>query len=172
MVCNKIGKERLYFDGAMGTMLQNRGLKLGEIPELYNMTHPEIIEEIHREYLVAGSQFITTNTFGANRYKLNKTDYTVEEISRIVGGLVGEFWDNPVGRAGLKNCLYTGKIYAKNFMLGGLVGQIYCNAVIEDCLSNGEIYAEWGSRLSSIVGWTAGTRTLTFRNVYGITKLY
>ena len=80
MVCNKIGKERLYFDGAMGTMLQNRGLKLGEIPELYNMTHPEIIEEIHREYLAAGSQFITTNTFGANRYKINKTDYTVEEI--------------------------------------------------------------------------------------------
>ena len=80
MVCNKIGKERLYFDGAMGTMLQNRGLKLGEIPEIYNMTHPEIIEEIHREYLEAGSQFITTNTFGANRYKLEKSDYIVEEI--------------------------------------------------------------------------------------------
>ncbi len=80
MVCSKIGKERLYFDGAMGTMLQGRGLKLGEIPELYNMTRPEIIEEIHREYLEAGSQFITTNTFGANRYKINKTDYTVEEI--------------------------------------------------------------------------------------------
>jgi len=37
-------------------------------------------------------------------------------MSRIVGGLVGEFWENPTGRAGLKNCLYTGKIYAKNFM--------------------------------------------------------
>ena len=80
MVCNKIGKERLYFDGAMGTMLQNRGLKLGEIPELYNMTHPEIIEGIHKEYLEAGAQIISTNTFGANRYKINKTDYTVEEI--------------------------------------------------------------------------------------------
>ena len=85
MVCNnevskRIGRERLYFDGAMGTMLQNRGLKLGEVPELFNMTHPEIIEEIHRGYLKAGAQFVTTNTFGANRYKIEKTDYTVEEI--------------------------------------------------------------------------------------------
>ena len=45
MVCNsevskRIGHERLYFDGGMGTMLQNRGLKLGEVPELFNMTHP------------------------------------------------------------------------------------------------------------------------------------
>jgi len=80
VVCNKIGKERLYFDGAMGTMLQNRGLKLGEIPESYNITCPEIIEGIHREYLEAGCNFITTNTFGANRYKLEKSDYTVEEV--------------------------------------------------------------------------------------------
>lgn len=80
VVCNKIVKERLYFDGAMGTMLQNRGLKLGEIPEVYNMTHPEIIEAIHKEYLEAGSHFITTNTFGANRYKIEKTEYTVEQI--------------------------------------------------------------------------------------------
>ena len=79
-VSKRIGRERLYFDGAMGTMLQNSGLKLGEVPELFNMIHPEIIEEIHREYLKAGAQFITTNTFGANRYKIEKTDYTVEEI--------------------------------------------------------------------------------------------
>lgn len=80
MVYEKLGKERLYFDGAMGTMLQARGLKLGEIPEIYNLTHPEIIEEIHREYLQAGSHFITTNTFGANTYKMQKSDYTVEDI--------------------------------------------------------------------------------------------
>ena len=80
VVCNQLGKKRLYFDGAMGTMLQNRGLKLGEIPEIYNMTHPELIEGIHREYLEAGSHFITTNTFGVNRYKMQKSEYTVEEI--------------------------------------------------------------------------------------------
>lgn len=80
VVCNQLGKKRLYFDGAMGTMLQNRGLKLGEIPEIYNITHSEMIESIHREYLQAGSHFVTTNTFGANRYKMQKSVYTVEEI--------------------------------------------------------------------------------------------
>lgn len=80
MVCDQLGKQRLYFDGAMGTMLQNRGLKLGEVPEVLNMTHPQQIEDIHRLYLEAGSHFITTNTFGANRYKIDHTPYTVEEI--------------------------------------------------------------------------------------------
>ena len=85
MVCDQIGKERLYFDGGMGTMLQARGLQLGEVPELFNMTHPEIVQEIHREYVEAGSHIITTNTFGANKYKINKTPYTVEEvISRAI----------------------------------------------------------------------------------------
>ena len=82
MVCNLLGKKRLYFDGAMGTAIQSRGLKLGEIPELFNMTHPEIIEQIHREYLEAGSNFISTNTFGANRYKLEGKGYSVEEVIR------------------------------------------------------------------------------------------
>ena len=80
MVCDKLGKERIYFDGGMGTMLQARGLQLGEVPELFNMTHPEIVEDIHRLYLEAGSNIITTNTFGANRYKICKTPYTVDEI--------------------------------------------------------------------------------------------
>ncbi len=82
MVCNLLGKKYLYFDGAMGTAIQSRGLKLGEIPELFNMTHPEIIEQIHREYLEAGSNFITTNTFGANKYKFEGKGYTVQEVIR------------------------------------------------------------------------------------------
>lgn len=80
MDCNILGNTHLYFDGAMGTVLQNRGLKLGEVPEMFNMTHPEVIEEIHREYLSAGSNFVTTNTFGANRYKLEHTDCSVEQM--------------------------------------------------------------------------------------------
>lgn len=80
MACNILGNTHLYFDGAMGTVLQNRGLKLGEVPEMFNITHAEVIEEIHRAYLLAGSNFISTNTFGANRYKLEHTDYTVEEM--------------------------------------------------------------------------------------------
>jgi 5-methyltetrahydrofolate--homocysteine methyltransferase len=80
VVCNVLGKKHLFFDGAMGTVLQNRGLELGKLPESYNFTHPNDIEEIHREYLGAGAHFITTNTFGANRYKAEKSPYTVEEI--------------------------------------------------------------------------------------------
>lgn len=80
MVCNELGKKRFYFDGAMGTAVQNRGLKLGEVPELFNITHPEIIEEIHREYLQAGSHFITTNTFGANKYKIEGKGYSVDQV--------------------------------------------------------------------------------------------
>ena len=76
MDCNILKNTHLYFDGAMGTVLQNRGLKLGQVPELFNMVCPDVIEEVHRQYLEAGSNFITTNTFGANRYKLKETDYT------------------------------------------------------------------------------------------------
>lgn len=60
----------LIFDGAMGTMLQKAGLRSGECPELLNLTRPELIEEIHREYIKAGAQIITTNTFGASYAKL------------------------------------------------------------------------------------------------------
>lgn len=75
-----ITKEFVFFDGAMGTMLQQRGLKTGEIPETYNIIHPEIIKEIHEEYIKAGANIITTNTFGANELKLKNTGYSVEDI--------------------------------------------------------------------------------------------
>lgn len=64
-----INKKRLYFDGGMGTVLQKRGLKSGDLPENWNLKHPEIIESIHREYLDAGANIITTNTFGVNCLK-------------------------------------------------------------------------------------------------------
>lgn len=70
----------LLFDGAMGTMLEKYGLRRGELPESYNIIHPEIIEKIHVEYLEAGCEVITTNTFGANSYKLKNSKYTVSEI--------------------------------------------------------------------------------------------
>ncbi|GAA0178134.1 hypothetical protein SH2C18_12380 [Clostridium sediminicola] len=75
-----LGKKILVFDGAMGTMLQNRGLKTGEIPELYNLHKKQIVFEIHKKYIDAGADIITTNTFGANEFKLNDTEHSVEEI--------------------------------------------------------------------------------------------
>ncbi|MGN9164232.1 homocysteine S-methyltransferase family protein [Tissierellaceae bacterium HCP3S3_D8] len=70
----------LIFDGAMGTMLQSSGLKLGELPEVLNITSPEAIIDIHRSYIDSGSDIITTNTFGANEIKLKGNKYTVEHV--------------------------------------------------------------------------------------------
>ena len=75
-----LNKRILVFDGAMGTMLQKYGLPTGETPELFNFTHPEILKDIHRQYLSAGSDIISTNTFGANRLKVGGSGYTVEQI--------------------------------------------------------------------------------------------
>lgn len=64
-----LGKQRLYLDGAMGTMLQRAGLGAGELPERWNLTHPEAVTAIHAAYLAAGANIVTTNTFGAYRSK-------------------------------------------------------------------------------------------------------
>ncbi|MGG5461983.1 homocysteine S-methyltransferase family protein [Clostridium sp. B9] len=68
------------FDGAMGTMLQKMGLKVGENPELFNIKNEEVILEIHKSYIEAGADIITTNTFGANRKKLRGLDFSLEEV--------------------------------------------------------------------------------------------
>ncbi len=75
-----IKKNILVFDGAMGTMLQKKGLKLGENPELLNIKEKNIVKEIHEEYIESGAMVVTTNTFGANELKLADTGYSVEEI--------------------------------------------------------------------------------------------
>ena len=73
-IIDLLGKQRLYFDGGMGTLLQAKGLKAGELPELWNITHPDIIKDIHLSYLNAGSNIITTNTFGANCLKFSELE--------------------------------------------------------------------------------------------------
>lgn len=70
----------VIFDGAMGTMMQRMGLQAGDLPELLNMTHPEMIRDIHRQYVEAGSHVVSTNTFQASEYKLKSCGHTVEEI--------------------------------------------------------------------------------------------
>ena len=63
----------------MGTLLQARGLTAGELPERWNLTHPEIIKEIHREYFNAGANIVCANTFGANTLK-----FSGEELEKII----------------------------------------------------------------------------------------
>lgn len=74
-------KEKLlFFDGAMGTLLQAKGLKAGELPETWNVLHPEEIRAVHRSYLEAGCRIIKANTFGINSFKMKDTPYSVEEL--------------------------------------------------------------------------------------------
>lgn len=77
----ELKQKRIFFDGGMGSMLQERGLLPGELPELWNLSHPETVKEIHLEYLRAGADVVTANTFGANRFKYKKEEgYSLESI--------------------------------------------------------------------------------------------
>ncbi|MBQ7944288.1 MAG: homocysteine S-methyltransferase family protein [Lachnospiraceae bacterium] len=80
MFLEQLGKELLFFDGAMGTVLQSRGLKAGEIPEVWNIEHSGEIKKIHTEYLMAGVNIIKANTFGVNSFKCKNLSYSVEEL--------------------------------------------------------------------------------------------
>ena len=73
-------KGYIVLDGAMGTMLQKKGMKMGVVPETLGITKPEWIIDIHKQYIEAGSDIVYANTFGANRYKLKGTGYSTEEI--------------------------------------------------------------------------------------------
>ncbi len=73
-----IQNNTLYLDGGMGTLLQARGLKSGELPEMWNITNSDAIRQIHLDYYNAGSNVVNANTFGANSLKF--TDTELEEI--------------------------------------------------------------------------------------------
>ena len=75
-----LAKQMLVFDGAMGTILQQNGLTAGELPEVWNFTHEELICDIHKSYIDAGAELISTNTFGANSLKLENTPYSVQDV--------------------------------------------------------------------------------------------
>ncbi|MDO4743729.1 MAG: homocysteine S-methyltransferase family protein, partial [bacterium] len=76
-------KNILFFDGAMGTVLQNLGLELGQLPESWNLSHPDIITGVHKSYIEAGSNIIKTNTFGANslKYPDNLADIVTSAVA-------------------------------------------------------------------------------------------
>src|SRR5512145_533518 len=75
-------KEIIVGDGALGTLLMQRGLKFGDSPEAFNLSRPEILEEIASQYLEAGSEIITTNTFGASPMRLQQ--YSLEKDTEAI----------------------------------------------------------------------------------------
>ncbi len=70
----------LIIDGGMGTMLQKAGITVGSLPEVYNITNPDIVLNIHKQYAAAGADVISANTFQASGLKLGGCGYSVEEI--------------------------------------------------------------------------------------------
>lgn len=74
---DRLGKEWLFFDGGTGSILQAEGLQPGELPETWNLIHPDKIISLHEHYLEAGCHIFNTNTFGANRLKFPDT---IDEI--------------------------------------------------------------------------------------------
>jgi len=73
----------VYLDGGTGTLLHEAGLRAGELPERWNITHPDVVCKIHRDYYNAGSNVVSANTFGANILK-----YSKEELEDVVRAAV------------------------------------------------------------------------------------
>ena len=78
-----IKNNTLILDGGMGTLLQASGLNVGEMPEVWNVTHPDVIRDIHINYLNSGSNVISTNTFGANILKFSR-----EELEKYISAAI------------------------------------------------------------------------------------
>ena len=85
----------LFLDGGMGTLLQAEGLSAGELPERWNLSHPEVLRAIHKDYYDAGSNVVSANTFGANSLKFS--DGELEEIVRAAIDHVGYARDTSSG---------------------------------------------------------------------------
>lgn len=73
-------RKYIIYDGGMGTMLQKSGLKPGMRPDIMSITAPQVVENVHRLYVEAGSDIVCSNTFGANAHALRATGYSPEEI--------------------------------------------------------------------------------------------
>lgn len=100
---SKISKQVLIGDGAMGTMLVKEGLPAGYIPELWMLSNPDIVKNIHKKYIESGSDVIGTNTFGANSLKLQEYQASakVEEINFTAAKIAKEAAQNKAFVAGV-----------------------------------------------------------------------
>lgn len=95
-ILERIRSKITYFDGGMGTLLQGMGLKPGELPDTWNLTHPDRILSVHRAYLEAGCNIVKTNTFGAGRLE-NKEEVIKAGIA-LAKKVVLEFSDSGIER--------------------------------------------------------------------------
>jgi methionine synthase I (cobalamin-dependent) len=153
----------LLADGAMGTMLFSAGLDPGDSPQLWNLTHPDRVQSVHRAYLEAGSRLLLTNTFGGNRFRLARHDLTsrAAQLNRAGSSLLREVADqngDPVLVAG--DIGPTGELFAP---LGKLSHQDAAEAFCEQAgalLDGGAdlIWIETMSALPEVLAAVEGVR--------------
>ncbi len=80
-ILQELDRRILFCDGGMGSLLPGAGLKPGELPGTWNISRPEALVKIHLDYLKAGADIVTTNTFGVDRLKYNEnTEYQLEPV--------------------------------------------------------------------------------------------
>ncbi len=80
MLKERLGKELLFFDGGMGSLLQAEGLLPGELPEIWNIEHSDVVQKIQKAYFESGSDIVLANTFGANAIKYHSDKYSLKEV--------------------------------------------------------------------------------------------
>lgn len=100
-ITDRLGKEFLFFEGGMGTILQKMGLSTGELPERWNISHSDVITGIHLSYLNAGCNIIKLNTFGANPFK-----YTDENELESVIKAAFDNAKKAISQSGTKDDIY------------------------------------------------------------------
>ncbi len=119
----------LFLDGGMGTLLQAKGLKTGELPEMWNLTNPDVIAEIHKSYFDAGSNIVNANTFGANSLK-----FDTEELENIISAAI-----NNVKTARERSCSEKEKWVALDIGPTGKMLKPYGDLDFEDAV---EVFAK------------------------------
>ncbi len=155
----------ILLDGAMGTMLMSKGMEAGQAPEKMNLDHPEIVQEIHRAYIEAGSNVILTNTFGANRFRLmrHKLDDRVREINQTAARLARQVADEFPNVIVAGSMGPTGELMAP---LGKLSFEDAVQAFAEQAagLSSGGVDVIWietMADLQEVKAAVQGTRSVT-----------
>lgn len=86
-IFKKAYSDFVFIDGGCGSILQAQGLQPGELPETWNIIHPEIIQKMHRDYLLAGANILTSNTFGANINKFQPGDIKFS-LDAVIGAAI------------------------------------------------------------------------------------
>ena len=134
------GKRFMLFDGSTGTVLQSKGLAPGELPEEWVFSHPEQITALHRSYIDAGCDVISTDTFGANPFKMRENGYDARAVIKRAVTLARDAADNAQRRVFV--ALSAGPLGKLLAPLGDLAFEDAVSAFAEMCVSAEEAGAD------------------------------